>query len=198
MTKYVLNSGGVSNAPDQGVAFFKEIVKDLGPNPKVLLCFFAKLREDWEGKFPETTMNIKNLLGEGIDPIFKMAIPDEFEKQVEWANAIYIHGGDDHLVQYWLKQFDLPKLWEGKVVASNSAGSDTLVKHFWTGDWRKCMDGLGFLPIKFLPHFKSSYGENDPRGPVDWDKALEDLKEYGDKNLPIYALEEGKFEIFEV
>lgn len=198
MTKYVVNSGGVSHVPDKGAAFFKEAVKGLGENPKLLLCFFAKLRENWENKFQESTTNIKELLGEDIHPSFEIATPDEFEKQVKWADVIYIHGGDDHLVQYWLKQFDLPKLWEGKVIASNSAGSNALASSFWTCDWRTCMNGLGILPIKFLPHFKSSYGEDDPRGLVDWDKGLAELKEYGDKSLPIYALEEGKFEIFEM
>lgn len=50
---------------------------------------------------------------------------------------------------------------------------------------------LGVLPIKFLAHFKSHYGDIDSRGPIDWDKAYRDLENYGDKSLPIFALEEG-------
>jgi len=57
------------------------------------------------------------------------------------------------------------------------------------------MDGFGILPIKFLPHFKSSFGHDDPRGPIDWDKAYEELKNYKE-DLPIYALEEGEFKVF--
>ena len=59
------------------------------------------------------------------------------------------------------------------------------------------MEGLGIFPIKFLAHFKSKYGEDDPRGPIDWDKAYAELKEYGEKDLPIYALEEGDWKYFE-
>jgi hypothetical protein len=101
------------------------------------------------------------------------------------------------LLKYWLNQYDLPELWKGKVVATNSAGSDALTKHFWTCDWRQCMDGLGILPIKFIPHFKSGYGNDDPRGPVDWKKAYGELVDYGDKFIPIHALEEGDFIIIE-
>ena len=57
------------------------------------------------------------------------------------------------------------------------------------------MEGLNVLPIKFLAHYKSAYGAEDPRGPINWEKALEELKEYGDKDLPIYALEEGHYEV---
>jgi hypothetical protein len=100
-------------------------------------------------------------------------------------------------VQYWLGKFDLPKIWDGKVIATSSASSHALSKQYWTCDWRKCNEGLGILPIKFLAHFKSEYGTSDPRGPIDWDKARKELEEFGDKSLQIYALEEGDFEIFE-
>ena len=53
---------------------------------------------------------------EGIEAKFELAIPDAFVEQIKQADAIYLHGGDDHLVQYWLKQFDIPKIWEGKKV----------------------------------------------------------------------------------
>jgi hypothetical protein len=96
-----------------------------------------------------------------------------------------------------LKQFNIPVVWDGKVVATNSASSDALSKHFWTCDWRKNMDGLDILPIKFLPHFNSDYGNNDPLGPIDWAKSYKELESYGDKNLPIYALEEGDFVVIE-
>lgn len=197
MTKYVVNSGGLHNVPHKRAKFFNEIVKNLGPKPKLLLCFFAIPREDWEESFSEDQEQLKDIFSNGIKPELELAIPDKFESQLKDCDAIYIHGGDDNLVQYWLKKFDLPRLWEGKVVATNSASSNAVSKYFWTPDWRKCMDGLGILPIKFLPHYKSNYGTGDPRGPIDWDKGYKELENYGNKNLPIYALEEGEFEIFE-
>lgn len=198
MTKYILNSGGLRKNPEKAKKFFSEMVKDFGANPKILLCFFAKKRENWEEKFDEYSKNLAESLPDGIQPVFELAFPDRFIEQVKNSDVIYIHGGDDYLVQYWLKQFDLPAIFKDKVVATNSASSDALAKYFWTCDWRHCMEGLGILPIKFIPHYKSDWGKDDPRGPIDWQKAYEELASFEDQNLPIYALEEGQFKIFKV
>lgn len=193
MTKYVLNSGGLRNFPEKGKKFLAEIVKDLGPNPKMLICLFAQPRENWEEKFAQYEGELNDNAPEGVKVSFELAFPDSFEEQVKISDIVYIHGGDDHLVQYWFARIAVPKIWEGKVVATSSAGSNLLVKHYWTCDWRQCGDGLGILPIRFIPHFKSDFGADDPRGPIDWDKAYQELVAYGDKSLPIHALEEGDF-----
>ena len=197
MTKYVLNSGRAMTSADKGRKFFEEVFKGPGNNPRLLICNFAQAREKWEEKFANDVQYFKEVFAD-IDPILTLAYPDKFEEQIRQSDAIFIHGGDDHLIQYWLRKFDIPKIWETKVVAGSSAGSDVLVKHFWTCDWRQCFDGLGILPIKFIAHYKSEYGINDPRGPVDWEKGHEELEKYGDVNLSIYALEEGVFEVFEI
>ncbi len=196
MTKYILNSGGVSNNPELAKKFFAEIFKGLGSQPRLLVCLFSRGREYWDGKFIQEQENIPKLSPDGVSPILELAFPDLFEQQLKSTNALLIYGGDDHLLQYWLRKFDLPKIWDGKVVATSSAGSDAMVKYFWTCDWRENIDGLGILPIKFLPHFKSAYGNDDSRGPIDWDKAYEELKKYKE-DLPIYALTEGEFVVIE-
>jgi len=193
MTKYVLNSGGIRNNPESTKKFFAEIVKGLDKNPKVLVCCFAELREDWERKYKQYL----EFYPEGVNPVFELALPEHFAEQVKNTDVIYIRGGDDQLLMHRLGGFDLPKLWDRKVVATSSAGSNVLVKHFWTCDWRKCLDGFDILPIKFLSHYKSLYGADDPRGPVDWDKGYNELENYGDKTLPIHALKEGEFVVLE-
>ncbi len=195
MTKYILNSGGIRNNIEGGKNFFAEAVKGLGDSPKILICLFAYPRENWDRKFKELKEN--NLYGERIDPIFDLAFPDTFEQQIKDSDIIYIYGGDDYLLQSWFKNFDIPKIWEGKVVATASASSNLLSKHFWTCDWRKCMDGFGILPIKFIPHYQSSFGSKDSRGPIDWERAYKELESYGDTSLPIYALKEGEYVVFE-
>lgn len=193
MTKYILNSGGLRNNPEGHKKYLAEIVKDLGNNPKILLCFWAQKREDWEMAFAEKSESLNTLMPDGVKANFSMAIPSEFAGQVENNDAIVIYGGDDVLIKYWLSQFDLEKIFEGKVIAGSSAGADVLVKYFWACDWRQCMDGLGIINIKFVAHYKSDYGAEDPRGPIDWQKGYQELESYGDKNLPIHALEEGDF-----
>lgn len=195
MTKYVVNSGGIRNSEDKGKSFFEEIVSGLGANPKILFSFFAEKREDWESKFNDYSKGFNELVDSR--PEITLAMPDTFERQAEKSDAIYFHGGDDHLVQYWLQKFDLPDVFKGKVVATNSASSNALSRQFWTCDWRQCMDGLGILPIKFISHYMSDFGTDDPRGPINWKEAYKELEEYGDKSLPVHALEEGQFIVIE-
>ncbi|MFA6601630.1 MAG: hypothetical protein WCT02_02095 [Candidatus Paceibacterota bacterium] len=197
MTKYVLNSGGMRNKPDLAKKFFAEVLKGLGKEPQILTCYFARPRQDWEQLFKQDQEELPKIFPEGVKPILELAFPATFEEQIRRSEVIFLRGGDDHLIQYWLRQFDLPKIWEGKVVATNSASSHALAKYFWTCDWREKMNGLGILSLKFLAHYQSFYGNNDPRGPVDWEKAYEELKSYGDQTLPIYALKEGEYVVVE-
>lgn len=197
MTKYILNSGGLKNNPEKANKFNKEIANGLGKSPRILFCYFATPRERWEEKFSEHSRQFSQSMANGVNPKFELAFPDKFIDQIKNSDAIIIHGGDDKLLLYWLKQYNLPEIWEGKIVAGSSAGSNALVKQFWTCDWRLIMDGLGILPVKFIPHYKSSYGQDDPRGAIDWDSAYKELEGYGNKSLPIYALEEGNFVVIE-
>jgi len=197
MTKYVLNSGGIKRQPELKKKFHQELVKGLGDNPKFLLCNFAQGREYWESKFQSYSDTIAEDMPRDVKPSFELAMPATFVEQCKRADVIYFHGGDDRLLQYWMKQYDLGKLFKDKVVGTNSASSDMLATHHWTCDWRSCADGLGILPIKFIPHYQSDFGDADPRGPIDWKKAYDDLAKYGDTALPIHALKEGEFIVAE-
>ena len=198
MTKYVLNSGNLKSYPEKQKLFFAECLEGLGSNPTILIVMFSRPREYWEQTFSKYENTLNDFAPDGVTASFEMANPDRFEDQVENNDVIYIIGGDDYLLRFWLDKFDVPNIWEGKVVATSSAGSDVLVKHFWTCDWRKPMDGLGILPIKFIPHYNSAYGSDDPyRGAIDWGNAKIELEEYGDTDLPIHALEEGDFIVVE-
>lgn len=198
MTKYVLNSGGIKKHPEKKKKFHLEIIKALSDSPKVLVCIFAQPREYWEQKFSGVCESFTSDMPKGISPSFELAMPATFEQQVEKSDIVYCLGGDSALLNYWLGDKDLKRILEGKVFAGNSATSDMIASSFWTCDWRACEDGFGILPIKFIPHFNSDWGSDDERGPIDWEKAKQELAEYGDKSLPIYALEEGEFEVFEV
>lgn len=196
MTKYILNAGGTTKDAEKTSKYYAEILKGLGKNPKILYCFFAEKRENWEEKYEKYVGHFESLVDKNTQPIFEMALPDKFEQQVKESDAVIIHGGDDHLVMYWLKQFDLSRMFNGKTVAVSSASSDALSKAFYAIDWRQCMDGLGILPIKFISHYKSDWGENDTRGPIDWENIYNELEGYKE-DLPIHALEEGNFIVIE-
>lgn len=194
MTKYILNSGGIRKDDDKRLEYFKELVGHQ-EEPKVLVCLFAMPREEWEVKYPEYKAWVLEVAPSAE---VLLAMPSKFEQQVEWSEGIYIHGGDDHLASYWLSKYELAKLFEGKTIAANSAGSISLSMHGWSADWRNCVDGMGLLPIKFIAHYKSdSYTSNDPRGPIDWEAAKDSLAAHGDADLPLHALEEGDYIVVE-
>ena len=197
MTKYVLNSGGMSSNPDGARRFFAELVKDLGNNPKILICAFAQPRGVWESSFEPYNERYRGYMPAGVTPEFTLAMPDDFANQVAQSDAIYCHGGDDHLALYWFTTLNVASVWEGKPVGTCSATTHILSKHFWTCDWRRTMDGMGVLPIRTLAHYNSAYGETDPRGPIDWEQAKRELESYGDTTLPLYALPEGEFIVIE-
>jgi hypothetical protein len=197
MTKYVLNSGGIKRKPELKRKFHRELIASLGNNPKFVLCNFAEGREYWEPKFGSYADGITEDMPEDVYPSFELAMPATFTEQCRRADIIYFLGGDDYLLRYWLQQFELIELFKDKVVATTSASSDALVAQYWTCDWRQCADGFGILPIKFIPHYQSSFGDLDPRGPIDWQKAYDELAAYGDTSLPIHALQEGEYIVFE-
>lgn len=197
MTKYILNSGGLRNNPEKAILFNREIVKNLGESPRILSCHFAMPRERWEEKYSQFCETFLQSMEKGISPKIELAFPGTFIEQVKNNNVIIIHGGDDVLALHYLSNYNLPSIWQDKVIAGSSAGSDVLVKHFWTCDWRQVKDGLGILPIKFIPHYRSDYGQDDPRGPINWDQAYEELLGYGE-DLPIKALEEGDYVVIEI
>ena len=211
MIKYVLNSGNAKKFPEKLKKYNEEIFRDFfegsdgvvcrdsisAKKPvKVLMCIFAQQREVWETKFEIYRKSMD--IGVDVEVETWLAMPDEFVEQCQWADVIVIAGGDDELLKYRFSKFNIPKIWEGKVVATGSASSNYLVNSFYTCDWRSIMNGRGIIPVKFISHFRSDFGAEDPRGPINWDKAYEELENYGDKSLPIYALEEGDFVTFEV
>lgn len=188
-TKLILNSGGVKRREDLKKQFHQEMVKGLPLKLNILICSFAQGREFWEEKFPGYSASIKEDLPEH-DLSFTLAMPDDFANQIKDADIIYFNGGDDHLFAYWMDKFEF-RLFEGKVLATNSASSDYLSDSFWPNDWKKPMMGRGVLPIKFIPHYEADET-------IDWLKVEEELRGFGDPELPIYKLKEGEFVVFEV
>ena len=196
MTKFILSSGGIKKTPN-----FKKFVGDIfdgsGSSPKVLLCFFAEPREYWEDKFVLFSELLKENVEQGVFPKFTLASQENFEQEVADSGIIYFYGGDFELLKYRLGQYDLQKLLQNKTVAGSSSGFVIFVKTFFDSDCRKVNYGLGFIPIKTLPHF----GEviSDPvRGELDWQKAEEELKKAEPTDLEISKIQAGEYQIFEV
>ena len=112
---------------------------------------------------------------------------ENFTEQVKNSDVVFIRGG--HTSTFintlngntsWVKEL------EGKTLAGTSAGAEEIAKYFSGLDSHVVEEGLGLISVKVIVHFKSEeYNLN-------WDKALEELKNHKEE-LPVYALKEGEF-----
>jgi hypothetical protein len=197
MTKYVIQSGGLKRYPDKARFYFKELFKGVVNNPKVLWCYFASSKDDFQSQHETYFPMFASFFPEDVKVDSVLASLEGFESQVKEADIVYFHGGSNVIFYDHVKDLDLENLLEDKVVATNSASTLVLAQHGWTCDERRCMDGLGIWPAKVGVHFYSNYGADDPRGPIDWEAAKAELEAYGDTSLPVYPLKEGEFVVFE-
>ena len=191
MTKYILVGGYPRKAQDGGKAFAEELVKGFDEPVRALECLFARPRDNWEKAYAEDTeFFTKHLPGKQVE--FQLAQPEKFLEQVQWANAIYIRGGisEAQLIAFADQSGDWVKELDGKTLAGSSAGADVIAKYYYSLDDLKLGEGLGLVPVKVIPHWRSDY--NAPN--VDWDKALAELKNYKE-DLPVLMLREGEFRV---
>lgn len=199
MTKYLLQSGGLANEPEKAAVYFEELFANTPQPVKLLWCFFASKPEDYEEHLAHYQKTFKPSFPSGLLLEERLTSPETFADDVAWADVVYIHGGNFVLIEAILKNFDLPELFKDKVVGLNSASGMTLSVASWSCDTYDLKDGLGILPVKFIPHYNAVGVPNGSELTPDiWMKAKTDLEAYGDVPLPIHALEEGEFVVFEV
>ncbi len=79
------------------------------------------------------------------------------------------------------------------MLVGSSGGADTICKYYGVGKTLNIGEGLGLLNVKFVPHWKSDYGQGLK---IDWDTLLDKLKSYKE-DLEIITLREGEFAVIE-
>jgi len=194
MTKYILAGGRVHVAPDSGKAFIDELVKNFTHKPvKILVCLFAVPKEQWQEKFAGDQEYFSKFISD-----FELELADEniFTEQVKNSDVIFLRGGHtrplmDLLTRKtgWLQELD------GKVLAGTSAGAEAISKYYFVTKTNRNGEGLGLLPIKFIPHWKSTFFDDEPQN-IDWDKIYSDFKNYKE-DLEIIVLKEGEYKVIE-
>ena len=196
MTKYVLHGGGIRGSVDEGKAYFEELAKGLGKQPRVLLCFFAQPEAVWTEKYEEWIKRI-GVVSEA-EPIFGQASVTDFPLQAQRHDILWIYGGDDELLKQTVSQ--IPRfvnlLQSFSVVAGSSAGAILLAKKSWPCDRRLIHDGLAVVNTNALVHYGSNYGSDSPLGAIDWQKAEAELRAAIGPDERISKLREGEFEVF--
>jgi len=192
-TKYILAGGYIQKVADGGKAFCEELVRGIEKNPvKILDCVFARPRDSWQ----ETLERDKTLFSTFISNFeLELAQPDTFTEQVKNSDVIFLRGGfTKPLMELLAKDPQWMKELDGKVLAGTSAGADAIATYYAVLKTHRVGDGLGLLPIKFIPHWKSDYADEEVSD-IDWDQELEKLKAYKE-DLEIFTLHEGEFKVF--
>jgi hypothetical protein len=190
-TRYIL-VGGRDDVVDDGRALFEAIMKGYDRPVHVLSCCFAEPPESWPEKYERKAKQFfaRNL---GDRMTCELAQPDTFTEQAARADILYLHGGTTRtLIDQMNNIPNASKLFTGKTVVGSSAGGCYLASRYWAPGVRKTGEGSGILPIAFMPHYDSDYGSDDPRGPIDWQKARAEL-ETDAGSLPVYCVREGEF-----
>ncbi len=183
--------------PDKAKAYFNELLEGQTGPVDFLWCFFATLPDPVEKRFEEYVDRYESILPTKLNFTHVCATLDDYEEQLEKADVVYIHGGSvEPLIEVFGKH-KLTDLFAGKSIGFTSASTIMMATHGWSCDSRQMIDGLGIVPMKVGVHFRSLYGSDDPRGPIDWDVAKAELDAYGDTTLPVHALEEGEFIVIE-
>lgn len=186
-TKYILHGGAAKRETKNNKKFFIEIIRGLPKRPNILIVCYAKPQETWN----ETLKAVKKTFSyTSPKKILNLELASDntetFVEQIKVSNAIYLVGGNSHLLKEYLSQVpNLSELLTGKTVAGSSAGALVLSKYFYENDDDTYNDGLNILPFKILCHYTK---ENSNK--------LEKMKKRNN-NTKILAIEEEHFVIIE-
>lgn len=192
MTKYILSGGYAHKAPDGGKSFCDEIIKGIEKPVKILDCLFARESTQWDQRFNDDqyffTKHIDNFE-------LTLATVENFIEQVKNTDVLFFQGGSPRQLIETLNTFpDWNNYIDGKIIVASSAGADVLVSYYGVGKTMNIGTGLGLLPIKFIPHWKSDY---DKGLIIDWNQLLENLKSHGEE-MEVVTLGDGEFKVVEI
>ena len=189
MTKFILHGGFASADNELNRSFFREIINSVPDGGVVLLVEFAGVGDTQENYFQNDKESfVRNASGKRLE--FILATEEAFIDQLEEADAIFIRGGDTPKLLETMKKFpNFEKLIDGKVVAGSSAGAQVLSTYFHRSQTGEILEGLGIIPIRFAPHYKSDKFEFG-------DDAPEKLAKYP-KELELVVLKDFEWRVFE-
>ncbi len=159
-TKFILQGGFAREINAQNDQFYQEILKDLPSAIRVLLVYFAKDEHEYEGLKARQIEQFERNAG-NRSFIYEIAQKENLEEQIKKSHVIYIQGGKTLKLLEVLKGCpNLGHLFEGKVVAGDSAGAYVLSTYFYSKSEGGVFEGLGFVPAKTICHY---IGENAER-----------------------------------
>lgn len=158
MIKFILHGGfSFGKTDEDNGAFYSEILKDVLDGVKILQVMFAKDDDRIASAIVKINKEFENVKGTKAISI-TVATKEDFINQIKDSDVIYFHGGVSLKLLEALKQYpELESALKGKIVAGESAGANVWCKYFYSRKSDRVSEGLGFLPIKLIPHYQEEF-----------------------------------------
>ncbi len=183
-TKFILHGGFTPKSIQENDPFFKEILKSVPDDCKILLVYFAKELDRIASNKQEDVLQFEKNKG---DKRLSFEVADEniFLEQIKKSDVIYLHGGSTVKLLDTLKKFSsLKKLFEGKIVAADSAGVNGISCYCYSNMADVILEGVGIIPFKTICHYSDKHK-----------KIVEDFDKY-DNSLKLLLLKEYQYQVF--
>lgn len=196
MTKYILCGGKDRHYPAFGRALSAEISKT-HDKAKWLSCFFAVPKEEWQDEAKSWEAWLRQTIPQVHS--FDYARTDSFLEQIEEADIICLHSGDNATLLESLKQFEhLEQHFKNKIIIGMSAGSNALSSKYWSSTYRKPGQGFSIVNANIMVHFGVSMMRGSARTAADWGTDRAAFQAYIGPKEKVTTLPEGGFKVYEV
>jgi len=192
MTRYLLYGGNDRAYEGFASSVLHEIYR-ANVQPVVLSCMFSVADDKAEEKFISWKQwwQVK-----GADfRNYTLANKIDFLDQLERADVVFLHGGDnDLLIDSLYKYQNIEDHFKGKLIIGSSAGANFLARAFYSrsyGGWRP---GSGIVPYNILVH----YGVSEQDNPINWSTSEAAIAEFNGSNpKDIVRIHEGDYFVYE-
>ena len=186
MTTYLLHGGKTSINNPNNDRFFDEFANLVDkPEVKILLCYWARTKDQWKTKSEQDISRIKKKTNKKI--IFQLVEnPTKLQIQLTENDVLYVAGGEAYLLEPYYKELGfLKEKLNNKIYAGSSMGtflvSENYVLSLDDQDTNTIHQGVGLLPIQTLCHWNIET------------KKEQKLKLLKQNNKPILVLNETEY-----
>lgn len=155
-TKYILHGGNAQDVNDENQCFFQEILSAHHDHVNVLLVQFAAVSEKQEIYRERHVAQFERAKGSSTLS-YEVSNEEKFDEQLKWADVVYLcgsTGGTVRLLDVLSRIQDFKQKLEGKTVAGESAGANTLSVNCYSRS-NGIMHCLGIVPVNIIAHYQS-------------------------------------------
>lgn len=159
-TKYILHGGNAQHVNSENDKFFAEILKDTKRKVKILLVEFAGRQEKIDLNYQIDKSQFERVMGDK-ELSFEVVTELDFKEQIKRSDIIYLGGGTTTRLMDKLKKYrNLANSFNGKTIAGESAGANSLSVCCYSKSVGSVIQCLGLVPVKTIPHYTKGMETN--------------------------------------